>query len=157
MPRCHTYCVSVDPSWTDRQKWNVICANVAYDDTDNANDNYFNQHYVAWQNWNASHPTHAFEPWLRWKLQYGTDTMGNLPQNKIDNHVGESHAPCPYSTQSIDARSEIMLGSVPAKVDHTANSKIHYMRPAYNGTWGYECTFDNCPYYLANGRRYFFA
>lgn len=36
------------------------------------------------------------------------------------------------------------------------NGKIYYMKTQNNGSvWGFECTFDGCPYYIATGRRYF--
>ena len=98
-----------------------------------------------------------------WEHMYGTTQEGNLPDWKKDDHVGSCWVPCPYSTQASDLRKRHLLGlgdldPVPLGEDHTADGKIHYMRPKSKGsTWGYECTFDNCPYYLANGQRYFYV
>jgi hypothetical protein len=50
-----------------------------------------------------------------------------------------------------------MLGSVPTKVTHTVNGVTYYMETAYQGKWGFRCTYDGCPYYLANGVRYFYC
>jgi hypothetical protein len=94
-----------------------------------------------------------FAKWLNWRLSIGTTALGNLPQRKRD-HVGISCVPCPYDTQTSDARSEVMLDSVPSKVDHD----IYYMRVAQRGSsWGFECTYSGCPYLLANGSPYFYA
>ena len=110
-------------------------------------------------NWFSSAPpdvvdtVEQFGKWMNWRLSIGTTAMGNLPQRKRD-HEGVSCAPCPYDTQADDVRSEIMLGSVPSKVDHD----IYYMRVAQRGTsWGFECTYSGCPYLLANGVPYFYA
>lgn len=97
-----------------------------------------------------------------WHSIYGTTSVGNLPRHKAGRFVGKSYAPCPYSTQSLDLRTQHMLGLEltdfsTTKVDHTKNDTIYYMRVKYKGKWGYECTFDDCPYYLLTGARYFFA
>jgi hypothetical protein len=94
-----------------------------------------------------------FARWINWRLSIGTTALDNLPQRKRD-HTGVSCAPCPYDTQADDARSEIMLGSVPSKVDHGT----YYMKVAQRGTaWGFECTYSGCPYLLSNGIPYFYA
>jgi hypothetical protein len=54
-----------------------------------------------------------------------------------------------------------MLGVDPStitKVNHTGDDgRIYYMKTHMRiSVWGYECTFDNCPYYLDNGQRYFY-
>ena len=97
-----------------------------------------------------------------WEYMYGTDAVGNLPQYKVPNHVGHSWMPCAYSTQADDLRTRLLLGlsdldPLPSQVDHTdANGKVYYLKTKGKGPrWGYECPFDNCPYYLANGKRYF--
>ena len=94
----------------------------------------------------------------KWEQIYGSTLYGNLPQHKKHHHVGHCWAPCPYSTQCSDLRREHMIGTYGGTVnDHTANGKVHYMATSNRGVWGYECTFDNCPYYTVNGRRYFYA
>jgi len=129
-----------------------------------------------YQSWYSTHPTYSgitFDRWMKWRSIYGTTTYGNLPQHKKYQHVGYCWAPCPYSTQSSDARTENMTGNYldPArlpneetglwtisgtitfsgtgKVDHG----IYYMKNKYRG---FECTFDGCPYYLYHGKRYFY-
>ncbi|HLD90924.1 MAG TPA: hypothetical protein VI911_07930 [Patescibacteria group bacterium] len=92
-----------------------------------------------------------------WEVTHGTTAYGNLPQYKKDQHVGNKWNPCPYSTQSDDLRSAHRLGIVPTKVDHTDDAgKVYYMSPDRRNSWGYACTFDNCPYLLTNGRSYFY-
>ena len=45
----------------------------------------------------------------KWRQIYGTENYGNLPENKKGQHVGHKYAPCPFSTQSNDLRTRIML------------------------------------------------
>ena len=92
----------------------------------------------------------------KWDQLYGTEVVGNLPQHKKNQHVGHCWAPCPYSTQCSDLRRE-HLNVTDAPNDHTAGGKVHYMTTSCRNKWGFECTFDSCPYYVANGRRYFYA
>lgn len=98
-----------------------------------------------------------------WEHMYGTTASGNLPRWDKDNHVGNSWVPCPYSTQASNIRKRHLFGlsdiaAVPIGVDHTEDDRIHYMRPINKGSvWGYECTFDNCPYHIENGQRYFYS
>lgn len=91
-----------------------------------------------------------------WEDIYGTTLSGNLPQHKKHHHVGHCWVPCPYSTQCGDLRREHLTVSG-TQEDHTAGGKIHYMATSCRGKWGFECTFDGCPYYIANGQRYFYA
>lgn len=110
--------------------------------------------------WTNRYASTAFEYWLQWKYEYGSEDYANLPRYKAIENVGSCSAPCPYSTQSVDQRSIDMLGAVPdgalTKVTHIAGGITYYMRAAYSGQWGYECTYDGCPYYLINGGRYFY-
>lgn len=99
----------------------------------------------------------------KWEAMYGTDAYGNLPQHKVTEHEGHCWQPCPYSTDTTDERTRALLrlaptDPLPTKVDHVdANGRVYNMATNSRGPrWGYECTFDNCPYYLANGVRYFF-
>ena len=57
-----------------------------------------------------------------WEATHGTESYGNLPQYKKDQHVG----------------------------------KVYYMQPSRHSSWGYECTFDNCPHFVATGKHYFY-
>jgi hypothetical protein len=98
-----------------------------------------------------------------WEHMYGTTASGNLPDWKKDDHEGHCWSQCPYSTQSSDLRTRHLLGlsdtdPLPVKVDHTESGRTYFMKTEGKGSaWGYECTYDNCPYYLANGRRYFYV
>lgn len=96
-----------------------------------------------------------FERFLQWQYQYGTSVYANLPQYKKHEHVGHCWAPCPYSTDSDGVRSESMLGFTPAtKNDHG----IYYMKTeGKGGVWGFECTYDGCPYYTGTGKKYFYV
>lgn len=177
MARCKVPCVdlAVTSGFTNRQKWNYVknLYHRAYTIDASGNrldsratndpariedeDNYnllYDVDYLEWQTRQTNGHTEPFERFLEWKFSKGTSMYGNLPQWKKDQHVGYCWMPCPYSTESSDARSETMLGSVEPKNDHG----IYYMKGANKGTiWGYECTYDGCPYYLANGKRYFYA
>ena len=89
---------------------------------------------------------------------YGTEAFGNLSQHTKSEHEGSCWVPCPYSTYATDQRTLDLLGSATTKVVHQdANNREYYMRPVHKGQWGYECTFDDCPYYLATGIRYFYG
>lgn len=93
----------------------------------------------------------------KWQQIYGTDAYGQLPQDKKQQDEGHCFEPCPYSTQCPNIRSELMIGSPPphARNDHTgADGRIYNMKSAWRGRWGFECTFDNCSFYIAEGKRY---
>ena len=93
----------------------------------------------------------------KWERIYGTTHFGNLPQNTRTDHEGNVWVPCPYSTYSDDQRTLDLLGSLVTKTVHQdSNNREYYMKPVYRGQWGYECTFDDCPYYVATGSRYFY-
>jgi hypothetical protein len=98
-----------------------------------------------------------------WRTLYGTDNTGNFPQWKKDQHEGHCWHPCPYSTQCDALRTRHLLGledydALPTQADHSdTDGKVYYMQTAYRGQWGYECTYDQCPYYLDNGERYFYT
>lgn len=98
-----------------------------------------------------------------WEYIYGTEHTGNLPQYEKDQHVGHCWHPCPYSTEASAFRTRALLGladydPLPTQNSHFDGSKIHYMKTDSRGNkWGYECTYDNCPYYIANGQRYFYV
>lgn len=121
-----------------------------------------------------------------WSEIYGSSLPGNLPQNKVSDHIGHSWLPCPYSTQAVWTESgdwtaeftasyedlygiidryhyiKTRLGitdyaDIPVLVDHTFNNKVVYLRNAYKGVWGFECVFPGCTYYLNNNKRYFYV
>jgi len=101
--------------------------------------------------------------WGRLQL-YCQEGNKNLPEHKVTDHEGNCWQPCPYSTQTTDARTRSLLGladgdPLPAKNDHTdANGMVHNMKTQVRGSrWGYECTFDNCGYFIDNGERYFYV
>lgn len=105
--------------------------------------------------------TEGMSPSEKWEYIYGTDRVGRIPEYKPTKFIGKSYAPCPYSTQSTDLRTKLMLNieddTMPDKTDHSVDGVVYYMRTYRKGRWGFECTFDNCPYYLQNGKRYFYS
>jgi len=113
-----------------------------------------------WNDWIIDHGDIEFDVWLIWKLSIGTNYTGNLSK-RLNNvkQIGHCYSPCPYSTQSDDVRTRIMLGlsdtdPLPMKVDHTIGQVIYYMKTAYSGRWGFECSFgSDCPGF-ANGHNY---
>lgn len=179
MTRCKTPCVEIkygSNNPTDvvlcRRKWNyvknlyqgsyAITVDGYIDDSRDISDpsyiadfdRYDAQFVEDYDNWVTTRSGIDFERWLEWRYRVGTTMYGNLPQWKKDQHEGHCWMPCPYSTDSSDTRSEIMLGSVPTKVDHGD----HYMATASRGSvWGFECTYSGCPYLLTNGTRYFYV
>jgi hypothetical protein len=43
------------------------------------------------------------------------------------------------------------------RIDHTdPDGKTCYMKTTNRGNWGFECTYDNCHYYVTYGERYFY-
>jgi hypothetical protein len=110
--------------------------------------------YAAEKGYDPVLDVSVFGKWLIWLCSYGTTNMGNLP-TRVRDHVGVSCIACPYDTGSDSERSELWLGEpVGLQNDHG----IYYMRVAQRGNkWGFECTFDGCPYLLDNGHRYFHA
>jgi len=98
----------------------------------------------------------------KWKLIYGTDAYGNLPQYKKNQHSGHCWMPCPYDIRVSDEKTRYMLGlsatdPLPTKVDHTdLTGRAYYMETASQVSWGYRCTFDNCPHKLNKGIAYFY-
>ncbi len=154
---CGDHCETV--SGTTEERWDALQRIFG------ANGETYADEYSDWQTWSAAHPSSSavWETWLRWKYMYGTENYGNLPSFKKPEHVGNCYIPCPYSTQATDLRSTILLGGVPVgsltKTNHTdtGSGKVHYMKPeAKLSAWGYECTFDDCPYNIVYGGRYFY-
>ncbi len=97
----------------------------------------------------------------KWRQIYGTESYGQLPQDKKQDDEGHCYAPCPFATQSTDIRTEHMVGSPPpySKVDHTGDDgRVYNMKTwAHGSRWGFECTFSGCPYLLAEGEEYFWT
>lgn len=164
-------CVEIKDGWTNRQKWNYVknlyMASYEIDDDGDYVDSrelldparvideqkylvMFNTDLDAW----SERGVGEFERFLQWQYERGTTIYGNLPQYKKSQHEGHCWAPCPYSTDSSDARSETMLGFEPAtKNDHD----IYYMKTDINGTkWGFTCTYSGCPYLITTGQQYFY-
>jgi hypothetical protein len=121
-----------------------------------------NQEIADYNTWVAENGVVPFDKWLKWLFRVGTVRYGNLPANKThEGKVGHSYAPCPYSTQSDDGRTRLMLklaptDPLPAKADHTDSGVIYYLSTTSRGTkWGHGCTFIGCPYSILNdGQRY---
>jgi hypothetical protein len=96
----------------------------------------------------------VFRKWFSWKLMYGTNSGGNLPE-RIRDHIGLSCAPCPYDENCDDIRAEHMLGSVPVVQTNHGN---YYMKIEQRGSnWGFACTYSGCPYLLDTGNNYFYV
>lgn len=166
MARCRPDCITTY-SGTSREKWDYVRTFYfgnyteirAVDDVARIADEaaltaLFDEEEASWL---TKSPSTAFEKWLQWKYEIGTDAYANLPQFKANEDVGHCSAPCPYSTEATDLRSEHMLGSVPTKVTHTVDGLTYYMETAHQGKWGFKCVYDGCPYYLTNGSRYFYS
>lgn len=91
--------------------------------------------------------TQAVLDFSRWPELYGTTiTEYEATYGPVDRY----------------SRIRAMLGFVPSNlVDHTmpvgALTKEVYLRPTRKGSWGYECIFPGCPYFLDNGKRYFYV
>jgi len=99
----------------------------------------------------------SFKKWLVWYLMYNTTDYNNLRANRVDAKVGRSYAPCPYDTECSEQRSMDLLGTVPAKVVHELNAVHYYMDASSRGAkWAWQCTFENCPYNLSHGKKYFY-
>ena len=149
---------------TDREKWEYV---KAYYGGMNGPADYLNTEFTNdWANWQAdvaAGRNTIFEKWLQWRFETGSIYYGNLPHWTKDQHVGHCYAPCPYSTQSVDQRTRSMLGlaptdPLPTRNDHTSGGVVYYMKTEGKGSvWGFECTFDTCPYYTDNGKRYFYV
>jgi len=112
----------------------------------------------------AANATTSGTPEEIWHYIYGTDYYGNLPQDKSQEHEGKSFMPCPYSTFSTPTRTRISLGlasydPLPTQNSHVdINGKEYYLTTKNRGhRWGFECTYDACPYYTTNGQRYFYV
>ena len=189
MAGCNIQCVEIKDGWTDRQKWNYVrslyipsykisdtgerlecypweddamCYSRLSDDPARIYDEAkYDQMYLTDHDaWVLHAQTKPFEKFLQWKYEYGTYHYGNLPQYKKNQHVGHKWAICPYSDQSSEGRTRLMLGldeltALPQQNDHG----IYYMKTTSNGKdWGFECTFVGCPYvsYYNIGVKYFY-
>jgi hypothetical protein len=166
MARCKPDCVTIYVG-TNREKWDYVRSlyhgsyieirdptDVARIADEAAATALFTEEEAIWL---ARSPSTPFEYWLQWKYDHGTNAYANLSEYKANLDVGHCMAPCPYSTECADLRSEHMLGSVPTKVTHTTGGVTYYMETAHQGKWGFKCPYDGCPYYLANGIRYFYG
>jgi hypothetical protein len=158
MPGCVTKCTSyrttsIDEAWEDIR--DHFGPRVAIGSTR------YNEDIAEWEEWannNGVSTTDAskFGKWLVWRCAYGTAEYGNLPTRKRD-HTGISCVTCPYDSNSDSVRTRLWLDLeytdlLPTRSDHGT----YYMRVAHRGnSWGFECTSDSCPYYIANGTRYF--
>ena len=118
-----------------------------------------NSDIMEYNGWVAAtgHSSVSFKKWLIWYISHGTTNYNNLRTNKVSNKVGRIYAPCPYDTESSDQRCIDMLGEVPTKVVHEFNSIHYYMEANSRGSkWGWQCTFEGCPYNISNGKKYFY-
>jgi hypothetical protein len=155
--RCTTFSKdSIQVAWTDIRAhfgpivdWSLEAGSLAATDVAT---------WTAWATAKGIDPSDVtrFGKWLIWLLSYGTVEYGNLP-TRIRDHVGISCIPCPYDTSATPLRTRLVLGledtdPLPTQSDHG----IYYMKvSSRGGTWGFECTSLNCPFYLTNGIHFF--
>lgn len=164
MTRCLNYCITVSGT-TNEEIWREISLAIGPKNvTSSGVVDYMNREIAEYDAWVFANKVVPFDKWLLWKRRIGTSNYGNLPSdNKHSNKVGHCYAPCPYSTQSTDLRTTLMLSleegeSLPDKVDHSVGGVTYYMQTASRGSmWGFECTHPGCPYYLLTGQKYFFT
>lgn len=164
MSRCLNYCITVSGT-TNEEIWREICLEIGpVDVTSSGVIDYMNREITEYEVWTTMNKVVPFDKWLLWKRRVGTSNYGNLPSDKKNlNKEGHCYAPCPYSTQSNDVRTALLLGlaegdALPAKVDHTAGGITYYMETASRGSkWGFECIYPGCPHYLLTGQKYFFT
>jgi len=157
------FCITVSGT-SNIDVWKEIRRELGPTDVDNPDMlTLFNEDLQEYTDWTSTHPGIPFDKWLIWRIRIGTVRYGNLPKNKIrDGKVGHCWAPCPYSTQSSDLRTRHLLGlsdsdPLPPKVDHTIGDTTYFMGTAFQGRWGYECTYIGCVHYILNGKKYFFT
>lgn len=97
----------------------------------------------------------------KWEALYGSTLYGNLPPHKKHHHVGHCWLPCPYDTICSGTRMQHLIGTTnPAEgqILHEVVGKHYYMRSWNKGArWGFECTFDGCPYNTTYGSHYFYT
>lgn len=167
MAGCKPPCVRVI-SGTDREKWEYVrdlyyptrtetrdASDPAYIAEQAELDDIYNEDHTIWLAYYSHVP---FEKFMQWYYTYGTYQYNNLPEHKKHEHIGHCFAPCPYDSNAKELRTRHLLDlgdsdPLPTRNDHG----IYYMRTTSKGSkWGFECTFDNCPYYVANGQRYFY-
>lgn len=182
MPNCKPPCVGII-NGTTRQKWNYVrnlyqssytLASGTYDYYDDRDPldparvadelSYAEMYQADLSYWLSYYSSIPFEFYLQWRYQYGTRVYNNLPQPNYLNNVGHCWMPCPYSTECSDDRTRLMLGlsssdPLPPKTSHTLldGRKVYLKMSAVSSSWGFECKFDGCPYYIANGSRYFYV
>ena len=98
----------------------------------------------------------------KWRAIIGTENEGQLPEYKVNQHVGHCWASCPYDSEATELRTRHLLGlsetdPLPTRVSHVDNNGTsHYMKTSDRGGWGYECTYSGCPSLLVNGMPYFY-
>ena len=121
------------------------------DETRVANEAFFQQEYLDdLFDFGVYGKSGTFLQWLEHRHRFGTVFYGNLPDYTKVKHVGYCWAPCPYSTQSSDERTRIMLelgpaDALPTRNDHSSGDIIYYMKAYRRQAWGYQCTFETCP------------
>lgn len=99
----------------------------------------------------------------KWRQKVGTESTGNLPEYKKNQHIGHCWAPCPYDTNSTDIRTRHMLNlsltdPLPAKVYHLdqITGKESFMLTEFKGGWGFLCTYSGCTNLINTGKQYFY-
>jgi len=129
----------------------------------------YNGDWAAWQARVAGGHDEPFEKFLQWQFEIGTTMYGNLPQYNKHDHVGYCWMPCAYHEDddwteeqiaSMRSRTRTMLGLEEWQdpLEGFSDHGDYYMKLHAKGhVWGWECTSDNCPYYVTYGVRYFYS
>jgi len=123
-----------------------------------------NQEIVDYNIWVAQNGVVPFDRWLRWLIRIGTTRYNNLATTKVnEGKVGHGYAPCPYSLQSGEVRTRLMLGltdsdPLPVRTNHIDSGITYFLSTTSKGSrWGQGCTFIGCPYYILNGSQFFYV
>lgn len=164
MSKCTNFCVTVSGT-TNEEIWREISLHIGPKNVTTSGAMALMEKEIGlFEDWVLDNHQVPFGDWLLWYRRVGTTNYGNLPlDKKHDGKVGHCYAPCPYSTQSSDFRTRLVLGlddddPLPVKVDHSLGDTTYYMKTASRGSkWGFECTYASCPFNAITGQKYFYT
>ena len=158
MPGCATRCTTYRQDTTDNA-WEDVRAH--FGPVTEVGSDVYVEDFSEWATWSSEHgvsvsDANMFGKWLIWKCSYGTTEYGNLPTRKRE-HTGISCIPCPYDNRSSENHTRLWLELEDSEpIPSRNNHGTYYMRVAQRGaSWGFECTYDTCNYFVSNGTRYF--
>lgn len=124
---------------------------------------------AVWQARISNGHDEPFEKFLQWQYEIGTTMYGNLPQHKKNEHSGYCWMPCAYhrgddwTVEQIEAgqvrtRTMLDLEDWQDPLEGWNDHGDYYMElHAKGNVWGFQCTSDDCPYYVTYGVRYFYS